>query len=82
VVTSENGEFEFSQVLLSDGDNEFIAVAVDTAGNRSQPSNELNIGFSLKAPKLLIEKPTTGQIITGNNSKIEMSDGPDKANDK
>jgi hypothetical protein len=73
VVASENGEFEFSQVILTDGDNEFFGVAVDPAGNKSQPSNKLNIYLSIKEPKLVIEKPITGQVFSGNNSKIEIS---------
>jgi hypothetical protein len=72
VVTPGDGEFEFTKILLADGDNEFSAVAVDVSGNRSQPSDVLHIGFSFKEPKLIIDSPVTGQVISGNNSRIEI----------
>lgn len=66
--TEDDGTFTFEDVTLSDGKNALIAVAVDNAGNKSQPSAEVDMTYSKKEPKLNVDTPTDKQTFSGNPS--------------
>lgn len=70
VVTMEDGSFVFSSVTLNDGENSFVAVAVDQAGNKSNESGEVKVYFSTIVPSLSLETPTDRQIFTGKDNNI------------
>lgn len=72
VVAKDDGGFVFSNLNLEIGRNEFTAVAMDLAGNTSQPSTILGISYSNKEPKLDIESPTEGKIVTGKDNTVEV----------
>ena len=72
VVAKDDGQFLFGNINLELGRNEFTAVAMDLAGNTSQPSGIVNINYSNKEPKLEVEKPTEGQIVTGKDNSVEV----------
>ncbi len=56
--TDIDGKFSFSEVKLIDGSNTITAVAMDAAGNRSQPSNAQNLLLITKLPEIKIDSPT------------------------
>lgn len=72
VVVTDDGEFLFRSINLYEGDNELNAVAVDPAGNRSQPSQSVNILFSTEVPKLEIESPADRQSFSGNPARLNI----------
>lgn len=71
VVVRENGGFVFGDIVLKEGNNTFGSVAVDQAGNRSQPAKEVTIYYSNKQPKLEIESPTNRQQVMGKQVEIK-----------
>ncbi len=72
VITRDDGGFVFSEIRLIPGKNEVTAVAMDTAGNTSQPSNPVGIIFSDKEPKLNIDFPTNGLVVSGGDGGVEI----------
>lgn len=70
VVAKDDGAFIFSDAALKSGDNSFVAVAVDQAGNRSQQSEAVGVYYSNKTPELTIDSPINGQQVSGN--KVEV----------
>lgn len=67
VEAGEDGRFEVSGVKLDGGDNMFVAVAVDSAGNKSGESRKVNLKYLAESPKLVIDSPSDGQEVTGSN---------------
>lgn len=67
VVTDSNGEFQFENITLSKGDNSFVAVAMDQAGNKSQNSPTTHVFYSSDPPKLDITSPTDHQSYSGSS---------------
>lgn len=61
VVLGTDGQFEFTDIKLAIGVNSIKAIAVDTAGNESSPSQIRQITYKKKAPKLEISEPTDNQ---------------------
>lgn len=67
VEAGEGGRFEVQEVKLDNGDNLFVAVAVDPAGNKSGESRTVNLKYLAEAPKLVIDAPGERAEVTGNN---------------
>lgn len=67
-ITDKNGNFTFN-VELNGNENTFSAIAVDTAGNTSQPSKTYKISFDDKPPELTITKPDDGASFFGINQR-------------
>lgn len=63
-LADKDGRFQFS-VQLASGENTYSAVAVDTAGNVSQPTQNYSITYDNKPPELNIENPTDGSQFFG-----------------
>lgn len=63
-ITNKNGEFSFN-LNLNEGKNNLSAVAKDTSGNLSNQTNEYQIFFDDKAPKLELSKPDDGANLFG-----------------
>lgn len=70
--TGDDGQFVFENIALSEGENKLIAVAIDEAGNQSQPSRTVSVIYSKKEPKLDIESPTNSQEFSGSKNQIEI----------
>ncbi len=62
-----DGKFEVREVKLDEGDNMFVAVAVDPAGNKSGESQTTNLKYLAEPPKLVVDFPSDGQEVTGSN---------------
>jgi bacillopeptidase F len=77
VVTTEDGIFEFGSIHLSEGQNVFSAVAIDSSGNKSLVSDQSTITYSKKAPNLNLTTPTDKQVITGSNPGIQVQGSTD-----
>jgi hypothetical protein len=67
-VVAENGTFLFPDIILKDGNNSFIAVAIDKAGNKSRSSDTVSVFYSSVKPKLEITSPTDKQSFSGQRS--------------
>lgn len=76
VIAAEDGGFSISNIHLTVGDNKLSAVAIDQAGNKSMPANEIDVFYSNKPPKLDISSPTDRQQIS--NNKVEISGSVDE----
>lgn len=70
--TDSTGAFSFGDVTLEAGDNTFVAVAVDQAANKSQPSDETNLFYSSKSPELTLESPTDRQQVSGSSPQVTI----------
>jgi len=68
-LADKDGAFTFSDLSLKDGDNIFLATAVDTAGNISQQTQEYKIVFDNKPPDLTIESPGDGSTFFGSKQR-------------
>jgi len=68
ILTDKDGNFSFN-LQLSDGDNNFSAVAVDPAGNQSQQSQTYDITFDNKPPSLTVTSPSDGTSFYGSNQR-------------
>lgn len=67
VEAGEDGRFEVAGVRLDEGDNVFVAVAVDPAGNKSGESQTFNLKYLSNPPKLDVDSPADGDEVTGSN---------------
>lgn len=70
--TLSDGTFEFPLISLREGDNSFVAVAVDKADNKSRNSSTISIFFSKTPPKLEIDSPKNDQHFYGSSTRIEI----------
>jgi len=68
-LADKDGAFTFSDLSLKDGDNIFLATAVDTAGNISQQTQEYKIVFDNKPTDLIIESPSDGSTFFGSKQR-------------
>ena len=59
---SEEGEFSFDRVDLSEGENEFSAIAVTENGGSSDLSEILIVTFDNEAPHLTMENPGEDEL--------------------
>lgn len=62
VDVTENGEFYFENVDLTDGENIFSAVAIKDKSGSSQASKDLMVILDTKAPELTITNPSTDAL--------------------
>jgi len=72
-VVSNDGEFEFSEVHLREGENEIYTVAFDDAGNTSGDSTAYTITVDNENPELSIDSPSDGDRFFDNDSPITVS---------
>jgi len=59
---SEEGEFSFDGVGLSDGENEFSAIAMTEDGGSSDLSKILIVMFDNEAPQLVMQNPSEDEL--------------------
>jgi hypothetical protein len=60
-VADNDGNFSFKKVNLRNGENEVYALARDSQGNKSQPSESWIVTVDNEAPKLNLTQPEDGQ---------------------
>lgn len=63
-VVDSDGYFLFEEILLEEGENTIQAVAIDQAGNESQPSKSLLIVQDREPPELLIESTEDEAVVS------------------
>ena len=68
-VVDKESNFSFQGLSLKDDQNKFSAVAVDVAGNISQPTGEKLITYDAKPPELTIDNPADGTRFFGNTER-------------
>ena len=77
VMVDDKGKFVMNKIQLEEGDNEFSAVVLDNAGNKSQISDLEVISYLHDQPKLEIISPLNGQKFTGKDNYIEVKGDTD-----
>jgi hypothetical protein len=70
VIAENSGEFIFTRVSLSGGQNDLQTTATDSDGNTSQRSNEMSILFDNEPPELEVSEPEENAAISGDDNKI------------
>jgi len=68
--------------LFLDGDNNFVATAIDTAGNISQKTKEYKIVFDNKNPDLTLDSPADGSSFFGTQQRQVTIQGTTEADSK
>jgi len=63
VDVSDEGDFSFENVELSDGDNSFSAVAIKEESGSSEVSKEILVVFDNKSPEIFISSPGEDSIV-------------------
>lgn len=69
VITGEDGTFLADNLKLHEGINRLYVVAVDSAGNESQPSGTMQISYDITPPTLEISEPTNNSTLSSANQK-------------
>ncbi len=87
VVTKDDGVFSLGNINLKNGDNALVAIAIDQAGNKGNPSAEVDVYYSNKPPDLTVETSavtdskveikgtTNGERLTANERLIIIGQG-------
>lgn len=71
-ISDADGQFEFSDVVLKEGENEFYAEAVNSQGLSSEASKSYNVSYDSEAPVLTIEEPEAGKRFFDKDSPITV----------
>jgi len=72
LVADNNGDFRFTNLEITSGENEVYAIATDNAGNVSQPSPKITVIFDNTPPKLEINQPEDKATFYGLSKTIEI----------
>lgn len=72
VEAADDGRYEVTGIRLDEGNNLFVAVAVDPAGNKSGESQTVNLKYLEGAPKLEIDAPGDGAEVTGSSNRLDV----------
>lgn len=72
-IADSDGNFEFKDVVLKEGNNEFFAEAVDSQNNKGEPSRTYLVTYDTEPPKLTIGQPEPGQRFFDKDSPITLS---------
>ena len=72
VLAGNDGGSEFSDIKLNEGNNSFVAIAIDEAGNKSLASEKMQVVFDDKPPLLEVESPSDRQVISDKPGRIEI----------
>jgi len=72
-ICNNEGLFNFPDQNLLPGENQFYVIAIDDAGNESQPSNTQKITMDKEPPELIISQPSPGQIFIGENYIVTVT---------
>jgi len=59
---NENGEFEFNEIILDDGQNQFNVIAFNQDGVSSEPSKPVDIVFDNQPPEILMINPSEDKL--------------------
>jgi len=78
LIADNDGNFQLSNLSISDGENEIYAVATDNAGNVSQPSPKIMVTFDDAPPKLEISEPENKATFYGISKIIEIKGETDE----
>ena len=72
-IADADGNFEFKDVVLKEGNNEFFAEAVDSESNASEPSRTYLVTYDAEPPQLTIEQPEAGKRFFDKESPVTIS---------
>lgn len=80
-VSDSDGNFEFKDIILKEGNNEFFAEASDDQGNSSGPSKTWLTTFDNTPPRLTVDQPEAGKRFFDQDSPITISGQTEVDND-
>jgi bacillopeptidase F len=69
-VVDNSGNFTFTNITLSEGQNTFIAFAQDTQNRKSADSSVLSITLDTKPPRIQLTSPGENATYSGGNQQI------------
>ncbi len=72
-ISDTEGNFEFKNAVLKEGNNEFFAEAVDSQGNSSEPSKTQLTTYDNTPPQLTIDQPKAGTRFFDKDSPMTIS---------
>ncbi|HCM37726.1 MAG: hypothetical protein UV61_C0002G0279 [Candidatus Gottesmanbacteria bacterium GW2011_GWB1_43_11] len=81
VLLGGDGGFSFTDVTLTEGENNIYATLTDQSGNESSQSQELQIVYKKSAPKLEVSDPQDKQTFGKNQQEITVKGLTDPGND-
>ena len=70
VEASADGTFSVTLKKLFQGSNTAQAIAIDKAGNRSQPSSQVSITYDNSKPEITVDQPSDGQQFAGSKQQM------------
>jgi hypothetical protein len=71
-ISTAEGNFEYKNVSLKKGENNFYTQAEDGDGNESEPSKNYTVVFDNEKPELSVEEPKPGQKFFDQDSPITV----------
>jgi hypothetical protein len=81
ITISDDGTFVFRNLILEDGNFSFTAIQSDRDGNKSAPSEPVNVTIKTSEPKLELLSPEADTTIRGEeNRKMNISGATDEGN--
>jgi bacillopeptidase F len=73
IIVNSEGEFNFENVHLREGQNEIYTIAKDSQGNTSQPSDSWTVTVDTEKPSLTLDTPQDGERFFDTESPITVS---------
>lgn len=74
----DGGRFEYSDITLKNGENDFRVKAVNENGVSSDFSQVIRVSFDKREPQLTVSSPTDGQNFSGDNNRIKVEGTTEK----
>ncbi len=68
----QSGRFEFGNLVLKDGENDFRAKAMVENGSSSDFSQLVKVTLDKREPQLEVTSPSDGQNFSGDNNRIKV----------
>ncbi len=72
-VSDSDGNFEFKDIVLKEGNNEFMAEGIDSQGNSSEPSKTHLVTFDNTPPQITVNQPEANKRFFDKDSPIVIS---------
>jgi bacillopeptidase F len=72
VVAENDGSFQFNQITLTQGVNDFFAKSTDRNGIQSQPSNHLRLELDQQPPLLTVTEPADKTVFNLRQTSINI----------
>lgn len=75
-LVGNDGQFNYTNLRLTEGSNAFTAYAKDNSGNKSAVSNSVTVILDTIPPSLTLDQPTDGENVTSQFLTVSGSTDP------